>query len=84
MGKEKTTEEYLVQNIGGYIVKVGSMFATDYRMDNIFGLNSVSSLSSYLGDVKRVLHDKKDAKRAAEKINGKVYQLVFMPVEDDK
>ena len=58
MGKKKTTEEYLIQNIGGYVVKVGSMFATDYRRDNIFGINSVSNLSSYLADVKRVLHDK--------------------------
>lgn len=83
--KYNPTEAMFVKTIGGYLIKVGKMYVTSYG--SYMGAFSdgpvVKELSPYLGDVKELLHNEEQAKVVAETVNGKVYQLVFEPLEDE-
>lgn len=79
------TDKLFVKSIGGYLIKVGTMYAISYSKNGILdlGYSDVKELSPYLGKVKQLLHNEEQAKLIAEKVNGKVYQLAFEPVDDD-
>lgn len=84
MAENDKKQEQLINNIGGYVIKVGNVFIGDYRREfpAIFS-NMPNSVVPRLSKVREVLHDKNKAQSIAKDINGKVYQICVEPVEDD-
>ena len=82
---ENTNENCLVNNIGGYVIKVGDAFVASYQRSGFIVMreNFPYQLAPNLSDVQEVLYNKDKAKEIAKKVNGKVYQICVEPVEDD-
>lgn len=80
---EQNQKNILIENIGGYVVKVGSSFVSTYKpVFSFSGCKAPKELVPYLNEVKEVLHDKGKADYAAKKVNGKIYRVCVEPVED--
>ena len=81
---ENTNENCLVNNIGGYVIKIGNAFVASYQRDGLFNLakNYPFTLMPHLEDVREFLYDPDRAKEIAKRVNGKVYQVCVELVED--
>lgn len=82
---EDNNENRLVNNIGGYVIKVGDAFVTSYQRSGFFLLTKEYpyQLAPNLSDVQEVLYNKDKAKEMAKKVDGRVYQICVKPLEDD-
>lgn len=80
---EEESENILVENIGGYVVKVGRYFVASYKR-NLIRMNTLEypdMLTDRLYKVKDILYRIDTAKEVAKELNGKVYQICVEPVE---
>lgn len=79
------SNDTLQSNIGGYVIKVGDQFVASYRSLNVFVLvrNMPSSLCGSLSEIKEILHSKERAFSIAKHVNGQVFEIKCVPVEED-
>ena len=82
---EDNNKNRLINNIGGYVIKVGDAFVATYQRSEFLLLtkNYPCLLTPNLSDVQEVLYNKDKAKEMAKKVNGSVYQICVKPLEDD-
>lgn len=82
---ENTNENCLINNIGGYVIKIGDAFVASYQRSGFIVMrkNFPYQLVPNLSDVQEVLYNKDKAKEMAKTVNGKVYQICVKPVEDE-
>lgn len=82
---ENINENRLVNNIGGYVIKVGDAFVTSYQRSGFIVMckDFPYQLVPNLSDVQEVLYNKDKAKEMAKIVNGKVYQICVEPVENE-
>ena len=82
---ENTNENCLVNNIGGYVIKIGDAFVASYQRSGFIVMckDFPYQLVPNLSDVQEVLYNKDKAKEMAKIVNGKVYQICVKPVEYD-
>lgn len=75
----------LVNNIGGYVIKIGDAFVASYQRCGFIAMckNYLYQLVPNLSDVQEVLYNINKAKEMAKKVNGRVYQICVKPVEDN-
>ncbi|MFR5008566.1 MAG: hypothetical protein ACLUB8_04205 [Limosilactobacillus vaginalis] len=75
----------LVNNIGGYVIKIGDAFVASYQRCGFIAMckNYPYQLVPNLSDVQEVLYNINKAKEMAKKVNGRVYQICVKPVEDN-
>lgn len=79
---EEESENILVENIGGYVVKVGRYFVASYKRSLIrMGIKYPDMLTDRLYKVKDILYRIDTAKEVAKELNGKVYQICVEPVK---
>lgn len=82
---EDTNENRLVNNIGGYVIKIGDAFVASYQRCGFIVMckNFPYQLVPNLSDVQEILYNRDKAKEMAKKVNGRVYQICVKPLEDD-
>lgn len=82
---EDTNENRLVNNIGGYVIKIGDAFVASYQRCGFLFMskNFPYQLVLNLSDVQEILYNRDKAKEMAKKVNGRVYQICVKPLEDD-
>lgn len=82
---EIDSDQNLTHNINGYVVKVGTMYASKYSSSAIFGrVTGVSTLTDYLPNINETLTSLKVAQYVAKSVNGKIYKICLEPVEDNE
>lgn len=80
---EEEPENILVENIGGYVVKVGRYFVASYKR-SLIRMNTLKYpdiLTDRLYKVKDILYRIDTAEEVAKELNGKVYQICVEPVK---
>ena len=82
---ENINENRLVNNIGGYVIKIGDAFVASYQRSGFIVMreNFPYKLAPNLSDVQEVLYNKDKAKEIAKTVNGRVYQICIKPVENN-
>ncbi len=82
---EDNNKNRLVNNIGGYVIKIGDAFVASYRRSGFIVMRKdfPYQLVPNLSDVQEVLYNKDKAKEMAKTVNGRVYQICVKPVEDN-
>lgn len=82
---KNTNKNRLVNNIGGYVIKIGDAFVASYQRCGFIVMckNFPYQLVPNLSDVQEVLYNKDEAKEMAKTVNGRVYQICVKPVEDE-
>ena len=82
---ENINENRLVNNIGGYVIKIGDAFVASYqwRVFIVMCKDFPYQLVPNLSDVQEVLYNKDEAKEMAKIVNGRVYQICIKPVDDE-
>lgn len=83
---EEEPENILLENNGGYVVKVGRCFVASYKR-SLLHMNALwypDMLTDRLYKVKDILYNIDTAKEVAKQLDGKVYQVCVEPVEDNK
>ena len=82
---ENINKNRLVNNIGGYVIKIGDAFVASYQRSGFIVMreNFPYQLAPNLSDVQEVLYNKDKAKEIAKTVNGRVYQICVKPVEDN-
>lgn len=82
---ENTNKNCLVNNIGGYVIKIGNAFVASYQRSGFIVMykDFPYQLVPNLSDVQEVLYNKDKAKEMAKIVNGKVYQIRVEPVENE-
>lgn len=82
---EDNNKNRLINNIGGYVIKVGDAFVASYQRCGFIVMckNFPYQLVPNLSDVQEILYNRDKAKEMAKKVNGRVYQICVKPLEDD-